>query len=1199
MATFAYVRGFVSSRQLVQVLGACLAVSLTCFPAFSQANTGRMQGTVSDQTGAAVVGAKVTITDVERRTPRVLITDQAGAYNAPSLLPGTYTLRVEFAGFQAVERPNIVLEVGRELQLDFALQPGQQTQTVTVTAETPLVDTSTATLGGTLQPGTIQDLPLNGRNFMNLLSLRPGVFYAPGGGAWWQTTNGLRPEHNVYILDGITAMEPFGGQSTINSVSLAGDSATLLPLDTIQEFATQQNPKAEYGWKPGTIATIALKSGTNAYNGTANAFGRTDAMDATNPFLSGGLKQEIALENYGGTFGGPIKKDKLFFFAAYEGQRYTVGNPTFLTFPSLDPNAANLGANTASVIKACLNTPAASRSGTSLKMSGLDANCNRTSGYSIFDLQGSTWSRDAGGANVSGALDTEYGLDGGLGKIDYNINDKNTINAKYFYGQHNGLVVNNQTITQPYWRPTDSAKVDFAGGQWNYIATSALLNTVRVAFNYFYQQFETSDCPGSTAPDYGINFGYGTAKPNCGFTNIVLTPFTGTIGCCSSFPKYYGPDHIWEFVDNLSYTRGRHSFKTGFELRTSSIGQGGAFNRGRGQTTFATLEGFISGTPSANGQILVGDPRRNVSQKAYAAFFQDDWRISPRFILNLGLRYEYLTPLQEGKNLLANFDPSRGFFQLGTGGVDQLWAPDKNNFAPRIGFAWNVFGDGKTVIRGGSNIIYVTPVWWAFLSQQNTNNPTTGLNTNPSGFTLCRGAINATGVGCAPGVTDDPTIGTIAAAGVPLTPAQTNWSQTSALYGGNIYPSSSDTSLLKCGTNRICSVQATDPNLRNSYVFSWSLGIQRQLTNTISLDLNYVGNHGTKLLGLNYTNTPPYGAGYCLGFTAAQRAAVGNCPTTITSSTATNAAAIQLARPLNALYPYLSYIYTVQNLNLSNYNGLQATVTQRVTHGLNYTLGYSFAHAIDNGGSDRAGPTGTPFDFKRDYGSGDFDVRHRFTGTITYALPSKKGFGQLLEGWKLTSIVTVQSALPWGTAGSRGNDPAGIAEFQDRWNFYGDAADFSGLGRNSVPYFAPSAAVNNPTCTAKAGPPGSLGYAALQKWGCFVNGNSVMVPPAFGTIGNMGRNIFRGNPFSNWDASIMKDFKFTERFTAQFRIESFNILNHTRYANPTLNGAGGNLPFGTPTQFGQSQSTPDVGNNNPSLGSGGPREFQLGLKLTF
>src|SRR6185369_7740275 len=182
-------------------------------------------------------------------------------------------------------RKDIVLSVSQELRIDVSLQPGEQTQTITVTGEPPQVNTTSAVLGGTLGPGTIQDLPLNGRNFMNLLSLRPGVTITPGGGAWNEVTNGLRPDHNVYILAGITEIEPLGGQSTINSVSLAGDSATLLPLDTIQEFSTQQNPKAEFGWKPGSITSIALKSGTNAYHGTANAFGRTDALDARNAFL--------------------------------------------------------------------------------------------------------------------------------------------------------------------------------------------------------------------------------------------------------------------------------------------------------------------------------------------------------------------------------------------------------------------------------------------------------------------------------------------------------------------------------------------------------------------------------------------------------------------------------------------------------------------------------------------------------------------------------------------------------------------------------------------------------------------------------------------------------------------------------------------------------------------------------------------------
>ena len=321
-----------SFRKAIQAVVVCFGLLLLTLSAYPQAGVGNIQGTITDQTGGAIVGATVTVTDVERGTNRNLVTDDAGAFSAPNLIPGTYSVKVEYKGFRTVQRQNLVLEVGKEVRVDFSLQPGEQAQTITVTEALPMVEVTNATLGGTLQPGVIADLPLNGRNFMNLLQLRPGVTVYVGGGAWTQSTNGLRPEHNVYILDGITAIEPLGSQSTINSVSLAGDAATLLPIDTIQEFNTQQNPKAEFGWKPGSITNVALKSGTNAYHGTANAFGRTDKLDATNSFLRGAttsngepLKQQIALQEFGATFGGPIKKDKIFFFTGYEGQRYTVG----------------------------------------------------------------------------------------------------------------------------------------------------------------------------------------------------------------------------------------------------------------------------------------------------------------------------------------------------------------------------------------------------------------------------------------------------------------------------------------------------------------------------------------------------------------------------------------------------------------------------------------------------------------------------------------------------------------------------------------------------------------------------------------------------------------------------------------------------------------------------------------------------------
>src|SRR5438094_312784 len=521
--------------------GVWFAIFLTSIPSFSQRNTGRILGNITDASGALIPGASVTITNVERGTSRTLITDEAGAYNAPSLLPGTYLIRAELTGFKSIERPNVVLEVGRELKIDFSLEPGAISEKVTVTDEVPMIESGDAVLGGTLQPGTIADLPLNGRNFMNLLQLRPGVTIYPGGGPWTQTTNGLRPEHNVYILDGITAMEPLGGQSTINSVSLAGDAASLLAIDTIQEFSTQQNPKAEYGWNPGSVTSVALKSGTNALHGTGNYFFRTDSTDARNPFLAGDQKQEIGLKEFGGTLGGPIKKDKAFFFFAYEGQRYHVGNPAVFTYPSLDPRALPIAGATTSLVSACNTVRAAGTplSLTSLKVSGLDANCNRTSGYSIFDLprqfERGVDSNGAASANVSGSLNTEYNVDGGLTKIDLHPGEKHTINGKYYIGTHRGLVVNNQTITQQYWRPSDNAWVHFFGVQWDYAKSSSVVNTARFGYNRFYQWFETSDCPGggNGQPDYGIPFGYGTSKPNCGFTNVSMTGFSGSIGCCS------------------------------------------------------------------------------------------------------------------------------------------------------------------------------------------------------------------------------------------------------------------------------------------------------------------------------------------------------------------------------------------------------------------------------------------------------------------------------------------------------------------------------------------------------------------------------------------------------------------------------------------------------------------------------------------
>src|ERR1700690_493030 len=304
----------------------CLGLAVSV-PLSSQTTTGRIIGNVHDQTGAAVAGANLTITDVQRGMVRKAATDASGGYVVSNLTPGVYTVRAEATGFKTVERREIQVEVAIDLAVEIALSPGDVKETVVVMSEVPLVNTTSSVLGGTLSNKEINDLPLNGRNYENLLQLRPGVVRYPGGGFSTTSSNGLRAEDNAYLIDGLFNSEPFSGQSIINGAGIAGDSATILPVDAIQEFNVLQNPPAEYGWKPGAIVNVGLKSGTNSLHGSAYAFGRDTPLDARNyfncasvtscpPGVTPAPKNPRNLEQFGGTGGGALIKDKLFFFGA-------------------------------------------------------------------------------------------------------------------------------------------------------------------------------------------------------------------------------------------------------------------------------------------------------------------------------------------------------------------------------------------------------------------------------------------------------------------------------------------------------------------------------------------------------------------------------------------------------------------------------------------------------------------------------------------------------------------------------------------------------------------------------------------------------------------------------------------------------------------------------------------------------------------
>jgi hypothetical protein len=380
-------------------------------------------------------------------------------------------------------------------------------------------------------------------------------------------------------------------------------------------------------------------------------------------------------------------------------------------------------------------------------------------------------------------------------------------------------------------------------------------------------------------------------------------------------------------------------------------------------------------------------------------------------------------------------------------------------------------------------------------------------------------------------------------------------------------------------------------NFRTPYVTNWTLGIQHAFSGKLSLDVSYVGNHGTKLLGVRDLNQPVLGSGWTPAVIAAG-AADGD--------------AEAAARPytLNGKFPYLGFINYLSNDAGSTYHGLQTTLTARNYHGLDFVAGYTYSHALDQSSSNWV--AFLPMDSANpglDHASSDFDIRHRFTLSVTYSLPEKKTRTQLLEGWQVNTIITLQSGQPWNV-NDQSFDLSGTGDLADRWNFFGNPSDFKSQGPNGLPFFS---AATNSACATKAlgldgGAPG-LNTDALNLAGCYVNGNSMLLPPAFGTFGTMGRNIFRDTGFHNVDLSVTKSFKFGERMKAQFRVETFNFLNHPQFANPNGGTSGyGQGATADPSQggaFGCGCATPDNASFNPVLGSGSARAIQLGLKFIF
>lgn len=1166
--------GCATAANLVRVWAVLCVVLIASVAACPQGSTGRILGVVTDQSGGNIAGATVTITDVARGVSQTLTTDSDGAYLALNISPSTYTVRAEFKGFKTFERKNILVEVGKDVRIDAVLQTGSTNETITITEDVPMVDTTSATLGGTISNEIINDLPLNGRNYQNLISLRPGTAVYPGGGPWTQSTNGIRPEDTSFIVDGITNDEAFMGLSVTNAAAVLGDAATLIPIDAIQEFNTQVNPKAEFGWKPGAITSVGLKSGTNDIHGTAYAFGRSDSFDARDYFDPVGTpKTPVELEQFGGTAGGHIIKDKLFYFGAFESQRYSVGN----SLPGHVPTTASIaggGGNGCAVLTTGDCTISIPDATADLVAQSPGFVVNPLSNYLL-----SFYTPNAGqGTFVSLNYPNENSSKNAIGKVDYHINDHNSLSGSYFFGNDTIVGMDFFELLAQF-RTKVHSRAQTVAGHWAWTPSSTWANELRAGFTHYVLQI----VPNDISFPYAINTGISNPLL-AGIPNIRLSPFT-ELGAFHNFPKIVGPDKVYDLIDQVSYLRRKHAFKFGAELRDDLVHQA-TFRAGRGRVQFPNLEAFLSGTPG-NTSFLAGDPTRNITQGLFAGYAQDDWRITPRVTINLGFRYEYQGVPKDSKDLLGNFEPGVGLEQVGKN-ISSIYKGDHKNFSPRFGVAWDVTGKGTTIVRAGGSILYDLLSMSTFMSQQNTQNTVTlGLGTVPAGATIvtCPASCQTSGT---PVVTAP--VGTLVTTGVTIPGSSLTWKdQTTAIYPSSV------TGLVQCGDGLTppatsanpnpaqdpgpCDTFAMNRNFRTPYVENWTLGIQHAFSGKLGLDVSYVGNHGTKLPGVIDLNQP--------------------APTTGTP-----------VLPFAGQYPYLGFINYLSNIYGSTYNGLQTTLTARNYHGLDFVVGYTYSHALDDMSSNWV--AFLPQDSTHpllDHGSSDEDIRHRLTVSVTYSLPEKKTRSQMLEGWQLNTIISVQSGQPWNV-NDQANNFSGTNELSDRWDFFGKPSDFKSIGPSGIPCFGPGgggacigAAIPS-ACLSAAASVGSSTVDALNAAGyCYMVKNSILIPNGFGTFGTMGRNIFRDTGFQNVDFSLSKSFKFGERIKAQFRVETFNIFNHPNFANP--NGATSGYGQGAtadPSQagaFGCGCATPDNAAFNPVLGSGSNRAIQLGLKFIF
>jgi outer membrane receptor protein involved in Fe transport len=1195
--------------KLPRILLVALLVMVAPAVSLAQDATGRILGTVYDPQGAVIPGVQITVTNTATQVTRRDTTTKDGAFQLLALPIGNYKVMAEHAGFRSVVSQEQKLFINQALRIDFKMEVGAENQTVDVGAEAAPVETVNPTLGQSITGRTLTDMPLNGRDMLDLALLQPGVTESndDNEGAGNYSIAGGRTDSVTFLLD--------GG----NNNDLLDNSNVLDPNpDAIAEFKLLTSDyTAEYGRNGGGVISIVTKSGTNELHGSLFEYIRNRVFDANDYFNKQQYLPRLDLKRnqFGGVLGGPIVKDKAFFFVAYQGQRQVQASP-LIDSPVYTPQELQGNFSTAdnggpdpgvvAFLKAnpWFATPNGNAANAIIDPTKIDPIAQNYIKAGLIPT--------APDGLLSTTETSEDNRNELTGKIDYNLNSKDKFYATLGYNRagdpYTGTLNPAPAASVPGFPSKNKKDYYFLNLAYTRIFTPTLLNEFHFVAHRtnFLSDEPVNKLP--TGPQLGIDV---TPDLATGPTNIYFD--TGfLIGPSENGPTKY-VENTFSWTEALSWTRGKHSWKfgAGFSPYQQNLDYGyylnGEFDFYSGTSTASGNDyaDFLLGIPDAYFQNALAPS--NIRSKSTYVFGQDEWHVTKRLVLTLGLRYEYNSPKLDTQGRSFSVIPglqSKRFpeappglvFPGDPGAPVGVNFPDKKNFAPRFGFAWDPTGSGKTSLRGGGGIFYDILKGEDNL-QFNGQPPfvgSAGLYYNSPNFLppTCEYSDN----GC-------PVTAPLTYLSHPFQNAcnyDANGNCTS-LGVANTFPSKPPASNIDftpfLPVNTTGAIYLDDPHLRTPYVYQYNLSLQRNLFADTVLEANYVGSTGRGLTSLKDINPMTPGT--------TNRVLNGN---------SSNCGSYVGVVCYGALPEF-------QNVSNANYNALEASLTRQPKDSrlgtIYYTLAYTYGHNIDNASGfeqrNAAVPSYNPHLF---YASGDSDVRHRISVSGGWDLPFDRAWAvapkKLTRGWSLYPILTYRTGFPYDIS-------AQLPDYTDPLNPGSSGAGDPSLSRAAV--VAPIQTYDprhvrtineitygtNPitggcqiTTTPVTGNfifnPNSFSNVPLENNAYFDDGTPNPCFPQLDPVNNsadrtygFGRNRLRGPTRTNIDIALAKSTSFSERYKLEFRAEFFNVLNHPEFAQPTIGDGTANID--SPT-FGEVTNTGSFRGATPRIG-------QFALRLTF